>query len=199
MRLGNSFGNNKGKRYLRKEEIDQVYAIKAEDFNKWMSQNYSSLVCFLKDRNIFDEDVFNETYEKIYEKILYSDIKGGDYRAYFQRAYYTNVINSKVQNNRFTELLPIHERDNVDTEYFAEIEQKQIKLENDIMDYIYSNYEIRDYEIFKMYVNLKPAINYETLAEITGVKSHNIAYIISKIKKDICNNKDFAKRRKEIL
>lgn len=199
MRLGNSNGNNKGKKYLRKEDIDKVFAVKAEDFNKWMSQNFNTVVCFLKEKNIFEEDVFSDTYEKTYDKILYSDIKGNDYRSYFQRAYYTNYINSRVQNNRFTELLPIHEKDNIDTEYFAEIEKKQSKLEADIMDYIYSNYELREYEIFKMYVNLKPAVNYKTLADITGLKYHHIQTIVAKIKIDIQNNKEFAQRRKEIL
>lgn len=199
MRLGNSNGNNKGKKYLRKEDIDKVFAVKAEDFNKWMSQNFDAVVCFLKEKNIFDEDVFSDTYEKTYDKILYSDIKGSDYRSYFQRAYYTNYINSRVQNNRFTELLPIREKDNIDTEYFADIEKKQSKLEADIMDYIYSNYELREYEIFKMYVNLKPAVNYKTLADITGLKYHHIQTIVAKIKIDIQNNKEFAQRRKEIL
>lgn len=199
MRLGNSFGNNKGKKYLRKNDIDIVFAVKAEEFNKWMSQKYNSVVCFLKEKNIFDGDVFNDTYEKTYDKILYSDIVGNDYRGYFQRAYYTNYINSKAQNNRLVELLPHHEKYNIDTDYFDDIEKKQFKLKADIMDYVYSNYDLREYEIFKMYVNLKPAVNYKTLADIVGLKYHHIQSIIAKIKIDIQNNKDFLKRRKEII
>jgi len=199
MRLGNSNGNNKGKKYLRKEEIDEVFAVKAEDFNKWMSSNYRSVVRFLKEKSIFDEDVFSDTYEKMYDKILYSDIEGSDYRSYLQRAYYTNYINSRVQGNRFAELLPVHEKDNMDTEYFVEMEIKQAKLEADIMSHIYSNYELREYEIFRMYVNLKPAVNYKTLADITGLKYHHVQTIVAKIKIDIQNNKEFAKRRRELL
>lgn len=198
MILGNSNGNNKGKKY-RKEYLDEVLAVEAEVFNKWISQNLYTVICFLKKTNIYDEDVLNDTYEKIYEKILYSGFNGSDYRSYLYRAYYTNYVNSNVQNNRFTELLPIHDNNNIDTDYFAEIEKKQSKLEADIMDYIYSNYELREYEIFKMYVNLKPAVNYKTLAKITGLKYHHVQTIIAKIKMDVKNNEEFSRRRNEML
>lgn len=198
MRLGNSFGNNKGKKY-RKEKGDYVYALQTHEFNKWMSINYDSVISYLKDKNIFDQDVFSSTYEKMYELILYSGIKGNNYRAYFQRAYYTNRINYEIQNSRLVEFLSCYEREDVNYGYYAEIEEKQSKLEADIMDYIYSNYDLREYEIFKMYVNLKPAVSYKSLSEITNVKSHNIYRIISKIKKDIQGNPDFIKRRKELI
>lgn len=199
MRLGNSNGNNKGKKYIRKDEIDKVFALQAENFNRWMAKEYSSIVLFLKDKEAYDQDVFSETYEKVYEQILFASIKGNEFRKYFQRAYYTNLINSKVKNNRFCELLPIHERDDVDNEYFDELEAKRNKLESDILDYVYSSYSLRDFELFKMYMSLKPAVNYATLSKMTGVKTHNIQRIICKIKKDVKFNKEFSKRRKEVL
>lgn len=198
MKLGNSNGNNKGKKYLRKSEVDLVYAFKADEFNTWMTDNYLKVMQFLKEKNIYEADVFSDTYEKIYEKIFYSDMIGNDYRGYFQRAYYTNYINSRVQNNRYIELWENYDKDDVDSEYFAEMEAKQTKLENDIMEYIYLNYSIREYEIFRMYINLKPAINYHSLAEITGMKYHHIQSIVAKIKSDVQRNKAFSMRRNEL-
>lgn len=198
MRLGNSNGNNKGKKYLRKAEVDLVYAMKADEFNSWMTDHYHQVMQFLKDKNIYEADVFSDTYEKMYEKIFYSGMIGDDYRGYFQRAYYTNYINNRVQNNRYIELWENYDKDDLDNEYFAELEAKHSQLEKDIMEYIYLNYRIREYEIFKMYINLKPAINYHSLAEITGMKYHHIQSIVAKIKSDVQRNKEFALRRNEL-
>ena len=87
----------------------------------------------------------------------------------------------------------------MDSGYFLEIEAKQSKLESDIMQYVYDNYDIRDFELFKMYISLKPAINYTSLSEITGVKAHNIQRAISRIKKGVLANKEFAERRRELV
>nr|DAE47110.1 MAG TPA: RNA polymerase sigma factor [Caudoviricetes sp.] len=199
MVLGNSNGKNKGKKYLRKNEIDIVFAKRADHFNEWFSKNYNTLIQALIDVDIFDEDIFHETYKNVYEKIFFYDIQGNNYRDYLMRAYYTNLILSKSKEGRFCELLPNTDKEDIDSDYFSELEEKRKDLEADIMSYIYSNYDIRDFELFKMYMSLKPAVNYSTLAKITGLKSHNIQRTISKIKKDIRDNKEFAKRRKEIL
>lgn len=199
MVLGNSNGKNRGKKYLRKNEIDVVFADRANHFNEWISKNYNMLIQALIDVDIFDEDIFHETYKNVYEKILFSDIYGNNYRDYLMRAYYTNLILSKSKESRFCELLPNADKEDIDSDYFLELEEKQKYLETDIMNYIYLNYNIQDFELFKMYMSLKPAVNYSTLAKITGIKPYNIQRSISKIKKDIRDNKDFAKRRKEIL
>lgn len=203
MRLGNSLGNNRGKKYLRKDEIDIVFATKADHFNEWFDKNYNSLVSFMQSKGFYDEDVFHETYLNIYEKILFSGIEGVDYKPYFMRAIYTNYINTKSSNSereyRFAELLPNYDRSDEDNDSFNEIEEKSKELVSDCFNYVYSGHDVRDFELFKMYMNLKPAIRYSTLAEITNLKAHNIQRTISKIKKDIRDNKEFANRRKEIL
>lgn len=104
-----------------------------------------------------------------------------------------------MRNNRYTQLLPNFDRSDTDVEYFVEQEAKQKKLESDIFGYIYNNYNIRDFELFKMYITLKPAVNYLSLSNITGLKAHNIQRTISKIKKDIRHNREFDKRCKEVL
>lgn len=204
MRLGNSKGQNKGKKYLRKDEIDVVFAVKAEHFNKWFSENYKTLTLYLIDKDIFDNDVFNLTYINIHDNILFAGLECSDkYKGYLMRAYYTNYINNKSLSTereyRFCELL-----DNVDIEdreysEIVDIDEKRTNLEQDIFKYVYSKYSLRNFELFKMYMHLKPAVNYSTLESITGVKAYLIQRIVSKIKKDIQQNKEFQKRRKEVL
>ncbi|MFV0468490.1 MAG: hypothetical protein ACK5MK_06140, partial [Dysgonomonas sp.] len=63
---------------------------------------------------------------------------------------------------------------------------------------VYANYDLREFELFKMYVSLKPAVNYDSLSEITQVKAYSIQRIVSKIKKDIQENQDFFRRWKEV-
>lgn len=203
MILGNSFGKNKGKKYFIRGKHDKnpdtLYAEKAEKFNTWFSQNYSKLVQALKDKYIFDDDTVNDTYIRVYENILFCGIKIECYKSYFFRSYYTNYVNDSIKNNRYTQLLPNFDRSDTDTEYFVDLEAKQKKLESDIFGYIYSNYDIRDFELFKMYITLKPAVNYLSLSNITGLKAHNIQRTISKIKKDIRRNREFDKRCREVL
>ncbi len=65
------------------------------------------------------------------------------------------------------------------------------QLESDIFNYVYRNFDIREYEIFKMYMHLKiqgKNMTYEVLAGIIGndeYKPHHIQAIIGKIKKDV--------------
>jgi hypothetical protein len=138
MILGNSYGKNKGKKYLRKNEIDVVFADSAELFNTWFSQNYDSLVSLIKEKYIYNEDVFHETYKNIHDVILFSNVNIRDYKPYILRSYYTNLILNKSKNNRYCELLPNTDGDNIDNEYYAELEDQQRKLESDIMNYIYA-------------------------------------------------------------
>lgn len=191
--------SNKGKTYARKADIDAVFAEKAEEFNSWFKSNSKELVSYLTGKNYYDCDSFNEAYLKIYDLILFSGIEIGNYKAYYLRSYFTLLQDVKVYQNRFCELLPNADKADLETDYIYQLEAEIRCLENDIFQYIYSKYDLQDFELFKMYVSLKPAVNYVTLAKITGVKSHNIQRIISKIKKDIRSNKEFTKRRKELL
>lgn len=199
MILGNSNGRNKGKKYLKKDKVDLVYAKEAESFNSWISKRYRKLVSFLQEKGVFDKDVFHETYKNIYEKILYSGIEGSDYTPYFMRAYYTNFTLDKKKESRFCELLPNTDKEDIHTEYSAELEEKGIRLESDIMNHIYVSYDIREFELFKMYITLKPAVSYSTLSEITGIRIHKVQRIISKIKKDIQDNIEYSRRMEDIL
>ncbi|MBB4037015.1 hypothetical protein GGR21_002929 [Dysgonomonas hofstadii] len=202
MKLGNSKGNNTGKKYhIRKrdeqKEPKPANQKRAEEFNKWFAENYQLLINFLISKNSYDEDVFNATYIRMSEKLLFTGEKIDDYRAYFHRSYYTNYILDKTRESRY---VPLPSYTNLEAHHSNPYEREwmQTKLELDIFDYVYDRYELREFELFKMYISLKPAINYHTLAQITHVQVHNIQRIVSRILSDIRSNKELVGRYKEI-
>ncbi len=131
------------------------------------------------------------------EKLLFTGEKIDDYRAYFHRSYYTNYILDKTRESRY---VPLPSYTNLEAHHSNPYEREwmQTKLELDIFDYVYDRYELREFELFKMYISLKPAINYHTLAQITHVQVHNIQRIVSRILSDIRSNKELVGRYKEI-
>ncbi|MDU1904673.1 MAG: hypothetical protein E6772_07810 [Dysgonomonas sp.] len=202
MILGNTNGNNRGKKYLKNKNIchSKCYPDKAIHFNTWFEENIRPLKVqlFNKYHHISNEDIFNDTYLRIYERIYYTGFQIADYRSYFCRAFYTNHVQEISKYNRFIDFEPninIHDEDNLPEK---EIEQQHRLLEEDIFDYVYHNFDIREYEIFKMYMRLKiqgKYMNYEILARIINneeYKVHNIQAIISKIKKSV--SKEFSDR-----
>jgi len=202
MILGNSFGKNKGKKYFIRERdmdsIDCLYAEIAEDFSRWFEHDHNSVVLQLKGKRVYDTDIFNDTYLKIYETILFAGLEVKDYKSYFIRSYFTNCINSSMKENRYCDLLPNYDHSDADASELLELDRLQKKLENDILNYVYLSYTLREFELFKMYVSLKPAVNYASLSEITQVKAYSIQRIVSKIKKDLQDNAEFVRRWKEV-
>lgn len=202
MKLGNSNGNNKGKKYfLRRNCIgmqpSEENREKADIFGEWFAKNIDVLTNFLKLKLCFDEDVFGTTFLRMYEKILFTGMEVKDYKAYFHRSYYTNYIQDRTHENRYGDPLLYDNR--IDSSRDAEeVERLQMTLENDVFNYVYEHYTLQEFELFKMYISLKPAINYYTLAEITNIKAYTIQRIISKITRDIRSNKQFVERYYEV-
>ncbi|WP_165045919.1 hypothetical protein [Dysgonomonas sp. ZJ709] len=202
MRLGNSFRGNTGKKYMIRGKHDKTPVkdgmVKVQRFNEWFAESYASLVCELKTKDIFNEDTLNETYLRMYESILYSGLDIDNYRSYFFRSFFTNYVQGNMKASRYCALSPNYDKPDMGG-YNMEQEIQQKRLEEDIFDYVYDRYKIREFELFKMYVSLKPAINYDVLADITHLKAHQIQAIVSKIKKDVCRNHEFLQRRREVL
>jgi len=203
MKLGNSKGNNTGKKYCMRGRDDQgepaaANRRRADKFGLWFGENYQELVNFLISKNTYDEDVFAATYLRIAEKLLYTSQVVKDYRAYFHRSYYTNFILEKTKENRY---VPLKNNDNLQAHHADpyEKERLQLKLELDIFDYVYERYPLQEFELFKMYISLKPAINYKTLSQITHIQEHNIQRIMSKILADIRSDKFFLDRYREVI
>ena len=217
MRLGNSNGNNKGKKYFIRGRDDvnpkKLYAEAANDFAQWFAQNYKRLKRDVRGTNKADEDTFSETYLRIHELILYTGRQIRDYKAFFHRAYYTNLVQRATFEQRYCNFYDYadveqstgqmaHQSPHLakpeDDEHICleEMEGQIRGLQDDIMDYVYSNYDLRDFEIFKMYMNLKPAINYHALSRMTGLKYHRIQSTVSTIITDVKTHQDFHQRRK---
>ena len=219
MRLGNSNGNNRGKKYFirGRDDVnpDKVYVEKAVHFDTWFANNYNILYHDVQGRGGVDEDVFNDTFLRMHDLIFYTGCKIKNYKAFFHRAYYTNLIQQASKENRYCNFYDHVDMDgsthqtsyrtdsklslvNVDKEILEEQEAKTTHLKEDIMNYVYNNYQLQDFEIFKMYMDLKPTINYHALAKITGLKYHRIQRTVSTIIMDVKGHKDFHKRRTEM-
>lgn len=198
MKLGNNNGQNKGKIYFLRRDMETIVPTEAnrkaaEKFSQWFVETHDAIRNFLIMKMSFEEDVFSNTYLRIYEKILFTGAKIKDYRAYFHRSYYTNYIQDRMHERRYADPMIYDNRSDTDYDYEA-LERRQIILETDVFDYVYERYKVKEFELFKMYISLKPAINYNTLSEITGLKTHAIQHIISKILMDIRNNKELMHR-----
>lgn len=197
MILGNSKGQNKGKKYFKEKDKDEnrCFPEKAEQFNRWFAANIRGLQTqlFNKYRHPTNDDVFNDTYMRIHERIYYTGFDIVDYKSYFCRAFYTNHIQELSRTNKLSELDQSVNIVDEDTGEEEELDRRYRRLENDIFDYVYRNFEIREYEIFKMYMHLKiqgKNMTYEVLAEIIcrdEYKPHHIQAIVSKIKKEVNN------------
>lgn len=181
---------NEGKTYTQKGEIDVLFAGKAEEFNSWFNANYFELEQYFKNRNRYDGAIFSDTYLNVYENILYRGGEISNYKGLFLTAYFRNMLNSMERQNRFLELAPYHEKSENDSEYYKEIDEANTRLERKIFEYVYSFYSLQEYEIFKMYINLQPAISYRSLSKIIGQKYWYIQRIISNILLDIRTKKE---------
>lgn len=221
MRLGNSNGNNRGKKYFIRGRDDvnpkKLYTEEANAFADWFGANYDRLKRDVRGANEADEDTFSETYLRIYELIMYTGREIRDYKAFFHRAYYTNFVQRATQEQRYCNFFEHVEVESSsgqmahhgvptkaqleedDQQCVNEMERNITQLEGDIMEYVYGKYDLRDFEIFKMYMNLKPAINYHALSKMTGLKYHRIQTMISKIVVDVKSHEDFATRRKRLV
>ncbi|NDV79319.1 hypothetical protein [Dysgonomonas sp. 511] len=203
MKLGNSKGNNTGKKYFvrshseKQQKISDANRAKADDFNQWFAANYDHLRNFLIGQNSFDEDAFSYTFMRISEKLLFTGADVNDYKAYFCRSYYTNYIQGRIAADRYV-AMPRHDSFEAHHTNPYERERQQVQLELDVFDYVYQHYALKEFELFKLYVSLKPAINYHTLADLTHIKVHTIQRIISGILTDIRSNKKLMERYREV-
>lgn len=202
MRLGNSGANNKGKKYIKIKPgavATPENQVKADLFKEWFGKTYTRLQTELINKDTYNEDILNDTFLRIYDKIRYGGLEIANYKAYFHRAFFTNFMQETInQSQGITTSLDNHDKID-DAENDAELIAIKTNLENDIFQYVYQKYSLHEFELFKMYMSLKPAINYTELSNITNISLSRISEIISKIRKDVCKQKDFIIRRKSTL
>lgn len=219
MILGNSLKQNTGKKYITKnttKEVTPENQIKADEFKTWFGNNYNLLVEEQKRKQTLNEDILIDTFFKLYHKQQQSgDIE--DYKSYFSRAYFTNYFQcnikeeKKKQNHIYLNLidkeyedsfntldvLPLE--DNEDRERTIEIQTNTDKLLTDTFQYITDKYSMQQFELFRMYMFLKPHISYKKLSDITNLSIKYISQTISTIKKDIQENQELISKRKKLI
>lgn len=219
MILGNSLKQNTGKKYITKNTLKEVSPenqIKADEFKDWFGDNYNLLVAEQQRKQTLNEDILIDTFFKLYHKQQQSgDIE--DYKSYFSRAYFTNYFQNNIkeekkkQNHIYLNLIDKEYEDNFNTLDIIPIEDnddKERELEklnktdellNETFQYITEKYTIQQFELFRMYMFLKPHISYKKLSDITNLSIKYISQTISTIKKDIQDNQELITKRKKLI
>lgn len=198
MKLGNTAGKNKGKKYL-KIKGDEVITVenqaKADHFKYWFGEMYNRLRNELIQKGTCDEDVLNETFLRIHDKILFGGLFIKDYKAYFHRAFFTNYMQVVIDQSKgiLSGIDGLDFEEDIDSD--LPLIEAKARLENDIFDYVHSKYSLRDFELFKMYIRLKPTITYTQMSGMTGLSVTLISDAVSKIRKDVRARKVFLVRR----
>lgn len=219
MILGNSLKQNTGKKYVTKntqKEVTPENQLKADSFKNWFGDNYNLLVEEQTRKQTLNEDILIDTFFKLYHKQQQTgDIE--DYKSYFSRAYFTNYFQNNIkeekkkQNHIYLNLIDKEYEDNFNTldilpiedaedkEQAIEIQNKTDELLTDTFQYITDKYTIQQFELFRMYMFLKPHISYKKLSDITNLSIKYISQTISTIKKDIQTNQELIAKRKKLI
>lgn len=206
MILGNSKKQNAGKKYITKNTLKEVTPenqIKADEFKEWFGDQYNLLVAEQQRKQTLNEDILIDTFFKLYKK---QQQQGNieDYKSYFSRAYFTNYFQNNIkeekkrQNHIYLNLIDKEYEDNDDKEYEDKL-NKTDELLTETFQYITDKYTIQQFELFRMYMFLKPHISYKKLSDITNLSIKFISQTISTIKRDIQDNQELITKRKRLI
>ncbi|HCO67487.1 MAG TPA: hypothetical protein DIT04_07010 [Dysgonomonas sp.] len=204
MRLGNLAGQNRGKKYLKisgSESITPENQAKANNFAKWFSRNYEQLKRELVAKKTVDEDQMNDTYLRIYEKIIYGGLDISDYKAYFHRAFFTNYIQNSIKRSEIERYFVSDEKAveiiDEDEEDEEEINQQKQLLFDEITDFIKECYPSEIYEVFFNYLRIGDR-NYESVCIEMGLSRDYVLNIINKVRNRVRHNKELMRKRKSM-
>jgi len=203
MRLGNLAGQNRGKKYLKltgNETITPENQTKANNFAKWFSKNYEMLQRELVAKKTVDEDQMNDTYLRIYDKILYGGLEISDYKAYFHRAFFTNYVQHSIKRSEIERMFVDDDKavelmdDEEDQE---EIDRQKKILFDEIVDFIKECYTSEIYDVFLTYLRIGDR-SYEPVCLEMGLSRDYVLNIINKVRNRIRNNKELLRKRKSM-
>ena len=163
-----------------------LYKQQADKFLKWINDNYQiqkdKLLAFCNDKKYeFDEDIFSDTYLKIYDKILKYGIKDDSDKGFDNYMF----ISFKVNTLREKQYARNQKRDgnviNLSGAYEAfkntELSQEE-KLKSDLKKDFYTlyllhqaeaNFDSESFYLFKQKV-FEKGLTYKQLQEKTGIK-----------------------------
>lgn len=213
--LANSNGANKGKRYT-KLTGEEVLTTEREEAVKilldWYNENTDKLQKELIGKGVFDPDVFNDTFVKLYEAVAFKRTNIANLKAYFSRAYCTNKFRADIQAGKFDEthfrlgytredirvredypLIAASMKEAEETEANGDIRQ----LCAEVFDYVEANYSEKEAFLFREYIQAKPIMSYKELSKKTKVPYYIIAASLSTILKDV--REVFEQRKSEVI
>jgi len=202
MKLGNSGGKNKGKKYLKitgKESVKPENQLRADAFCQWFGNMYQHIIREHVSNNIYNEDILDDTFLKIYDKILYGGLDIINYKSYFCRAYFTNFMQDRMRKQNQTEIYIDDSNDyySLTDESYKEKEENSRKAElfNDILIYVKNKFGSDSCDLFLQYIQNTDA-TYKSLSTQMDVPVHIVRYSIGRITGKIRKNQEYLLRRK---
>lgn len=200
MKYGNSSTNQNVKERKNKyiiltgdEELDTEGLILGAVFNSWITDNYSTLKTKMK-TDKWDEDVYHETYLKMYEIIAFKKYEVKDFLSYFCRAYYTNLFLRDVKTWRlfYAEGLNPERMEIEDVPYKGASKLEKL-WNNEVSLDIEQRFDKTTVALFKLNMGVVyenstdiPRIyNMDELSFMYGIPKHAIQRRLSEVKKFI--------------
>lgn len=202
MKLGNTGGKNKGKKYLKitgEEAVKPENKVKAEAFGRWFGNIYPTIVREHIGNNIYNEDILNDTFLKIYDKILYGGLEIVNYKSYFCRAYFTNFMQNRIKKQNYPDIYIDDSNDYyslADNSYYEQ-EENLIRAElfDDILHYVENKFGSDSCDLFVKYMQ-DGDVTYNSLSGQMNVPVHIVRYSIGRITGKIRRNPEYLARRK---
>lgn len=188
MTLGNTNGNNKGKKYLKirgGEIITPENQIKYDKYSSWFESNYQKIRLNVSISSTYNDDIFNETFVNISNKILYGGLEISDYQSYFSRAYFTNHIQFESRVCDTVSISATHDQ----LEIMSDNRQDGSDMLGVVMTYVERKYTQTQYKIFYTYfTQMGDKTTFRSLARELNVSTFFIHTTIKHILKDIRHN-----------
>lgn len=194
MILGNSNKGNTGKKYLMRTKIKNIIPSeqqlnKRRDFDIWFVNNNRALKEQFVNKGNFVEDIFNDTYLRISESLMYSELNIKNFKTYFCRSYYTNYILSKQKENRYIDLKEIEPAD-IENDFVSK--EEFIK---EILLFLKSSINEFEYSVFSSWLS-DESMSYNECAQLFDIKEYQVNHIIANIRKLV--RESFGVKRKFI-
>lgn len=170
-------------RHRCREGVNPVNESKAQAFSVWFGVNAERLRRYVSGGRLpYDEDVFSETFLRVYDAVARCGTSIRDYTGYFLRAYQFVYLDGRRSAPPHEEIdrvrLPPPPSDDDTRELPPD-------LRGVMLDYVRRNYDESAVSLFEMYVGLLPNISYKRLSCITGVPLSKIWPVMGRIKKDL--------------
>ena len=173
--------------------------VDSKRFDNWIAINYNDLQNYCK-RYRIEEDLLNDVYINIKDRILRSGFTESYFQTYVKRALRNLMINEgkkqngkyyiDVHDNNFTNIIEgrLKEKDEIekDTQHYRE---EIMYLSKMIFKYINEKkYDDEWQFVFRSYYLMPQKFTYAKLTQMTRINKNTCTKIIQTMKKDIRTN-----------